>query len=197
MTWATQITICRILLIPVFVGALLYYNLSAEQGSVQEWYRWAAVAAFVVASVSDAVDGWVARRFNQKSELGSALDPLADKALLLSALITLSIVKVPGLGHLPLWFLVTVLGRDAILVLGYLVLHLHDQQFKIRAHWTGKVATALQMAVVAIILLKWQVVSQRVLVLLAAVFTVISLMVYIFHAIHTVNEDLAKPTGDS
>ena len=90
MNLANWITISRILLIPVFVGLALYYGKSAAAGQPVEAYRIAAVAVFLVACVSDFVDGWVARHFNQQTRLGSRLDPIADKGLVLAALITLS-----------------------------------------------------------------------------------------------------------
>ncbi|MCC6235284.1 MAG: CDP-alcohol phosphatidyltransferase family protein, partial [Verrucomicrobiales bacterium] len=86
MTLANQVTIARILLIPVFVVEVLYYRHSGV-----EIHRWIALTLFLVASVSDGIDGWIARRFNQRTRLGAVLDPLADKLLLASALILLSL----------------------------------------------------------------------------------------------------------
>jgi phosphatidylglycerophosphate synthase len=75
MTLATRITIGRILMIPFFIGALLYYQKSARDGVPEEGYRWAATFIFFLAAVSDAVDGIIARRWNQRSRLGAILDP--------------------------------------------------------------------------------------------------------------------------
>ena len=91
MTTANKITIVRILLIPAFVTMALYYGGSVARGEPQEWQRFAAIIIFLVAAVSDGLDGYVARRYNQKSALGVILDPIADKGLLLSGIITLSI----------------------------------------------------------------------------------------------------------
>ena len=77
MTTANKITVLRILLVPFFIYLLLEYR---EVG--EEWRRWAALGCFAVAAVLDGVDGFIARRFHQKSELGAVLDPLADKLLL-------------------------------------------------------------------------------------------------------------------
>ena len=71
MTLANKVTIGRILLIPVFVVAVLYY-----QESGVAWHRWLALGVFLTASLSDALDGWIARRFHQRSQLGAVLDPL-------------------------------------------------------------------------------------------------------------------------
>lgn len=179
MTLATQITLFRILLIPVFVGCLLYYYESSKQGATQDLYRIAAVVTFLAASISDGIDGYIARHFNQKSQLGAILDPLADKALLLSAIITLSFVQVEGLGRLPLWFLVLVLSRDAILVAGFICLHLFTRHIKVRPHWSGKLSTFLQMAAVAIILLKLESFPLQWVVVAAGFFTALSLIIYL------------------
>ena len=85
MTTANKITILRILLIPFFVVELIYY---LQTGN--EVHRLLAILTFAVTAILDGVDGYIARRYNQKSELGAILDPLADKMLLLSGIITLS-----------------------------------------------------------------------------------------------------------
>ncbi|MDR0533041.1 MAG: CDP-alcohol phosphatidyltransferase family protein [Verrucomicrobiales bacterium] len=188
MTLATRITILRILLIPFFVGALLYYDESATKGTVNEFYHWLAVSAFILAAVTDALDGWIAKRFKQKSELGAVLDPLADKALLLAAIITLSIIQVPGLYRLPLWFLVLILGRDAILLMGFAVLHVFTRHVRVRPHWSGKISTALQMCVVSIILVKFDWLKIDWWVWAAGLFTFVSLMVYIVRGVRAITE---------
>lgn len=143
MTLANKVTIGRILLIPGFVIAALSYRQTAVES-----HRWIALSLFLTAAVSDGVDGWIARRFNQRSQLGAMLDPLADKLLLLSALIVLS---QPGVGHvpaLPFWFVASVLSRDAILVLGMSVIHFTCGHVAVIPRVTGKTATLLQMVLV-------------------------------------------------
>ncbi len=191
MTFATYITIFRILLIPVFIAGLLYYDLPSHQ----ELFRWIAVGAFLAASVSDALDGWIARKYKQRSEIGALLDPIADKALMLSAIVTLSFIKVPGLNHLPLWFLVLVLGRDAIQLVGFLVLHVLNHKIQVIPHWTGKVATCLQLATVSAILLKLSFLPIRQMVWLAGLFTFISLVVYMSRGIQLANSGPATVSG--
>jgi CDP-diacylglycerol--glycerol-3-phosphate 3-phosphatidyltransferase len=90
MTTANKITIARILMIPLFVMMAIYYGRGVQLGVPQEWQRWTAIAIFVIAAASDGVDGYIARRFNQKSQLGVILDPIADKGLLLAGILTLS-----------------------------------------------------------------------------------------------------------
>jgi cardiolipin synthase len=91
MTTANKITVVRILMIPAFVTMAIYYGESIHRGAPHEWMRFTAIAIFLIAAVSDGLDGYVARRYNQRSSLGVILDPLADKGLLLSGIITLSI----------------------------------------------------------------------------------------------------------
>ena len=117
MTTANKITIVRILLIPAFVTMAIYYGQSVQRGEPQEWQRYAAIIIFLVAAVSDGLDGYIARRYNQRSTLGVILDPIADKGLLLSGIITLSISNWsesnPELRQFPVWFPVLVITRDA------------------------------------------------------------------------------------
>lgn len=150
MTTANKITILRILLIPVFVTLVLYY---VNDGN--EWYRTMAVVSFVLAAVCDGIDGFVARRFNQISELGKILDPLADKLLLVSGIVLLSFDHSPRLEAVPVWLTVTVIGRDVLLLAGMLVLQMTVGRIKVKPRVIGKVATVFQMAVVLWILLKW------------------------------------------
>ena len=91
MTTANKITLIRILMIPAFVLMAIYYGESIKAGEPLEWQRYTAIAIFLVAAMSDGLDGYIARRYNQKSALGVILDPIADKGLLLSGIITLSI----------------------------------------------------------------------------------------------------------
>jgi len=143
MTTANKITIFRILLIPVFVAEVLYY---VETGRAV--HRYLAISAFGLAAVSDGIDGYIARRFGQRSELGAILDPLADKLLLLSGIVLLSFHHEQYLPHLPLWMAATVVGRDILLLIGSLVLHHIGIKVVVRPHLIGKVATVLQMTAV-------------------------------------------------
>lgn len=172
MTFATQITIFRILLIPVFVGLAIYYGESVAAGRADENLRWWAIATFAIAAVSDALDGFIARRFNQRSRLGAILDPLADKLLLLSAIITLSVVSWGKDLHFPLWFPILVIFRDVVGIGGAFVIDHLTGKCIIRPHWTGKVATFAQFGAVL-----WLMLSLPLLIwstIIAAAFTVVS-----------------------
>jgi CDP-diacylglycerol--glycerol-3-phosphate 3-phosphatidyltransferase len=153
MTTANKITITRIMMIPVFVMMALYYGRSVQHGSPQEWQRWTAIAIFVLAAASDGIDGYIARRYNQKSRLGVVLDPLADKGLLLSGIITLSF---SNWGYeFPVWFPVLIVARDVVILAGTLTLHFLNGSVRVRPSWTGKTATALQMVAIALCMLQW------------------------------------------
>jgi cardiolipin synthase (CMP-forming) len=150
MTTANKITILRILLIPFFVVETLYYT---KQG--HEIYRVLALICFGVAAICDGVDGYVARRFNQRSELGAVLDPLADKLLLVSGIVVLSFDHSPYLQSIPLWLTGTIIGRDMLLLIGLVVIQVVVGKLTVRPRMLGKVATVLQMIVVLWILLQW------------------------------------------
>lgn len=180
MTLANKITITRILLIPVFVLCAVYYGKSIEDGAPQKGWWLAAVIVFITASATDGVDGWVARRFGQRSPLGAVLDPIADKGLLLTAIITLSLTK--WTYAFPLWFPVLVITRDAIIIIGCLVVkHLNGTLDSHPSLW-GKAATAFQMIALAWIML--QIPHYIYAVYAAGLFTLVSGMGYIFSGIN-------------
>ena len=176
VTLANQITLVRILLIPVFVVFAVYYSASLRDGAPVEWLHWAAIAAFVVAAASDGLDGWIARRFNQRSALGVVLDPIADKGLLLTAIITLSLY--PWSAGLPIWFPILVIARDAVILVGCGVLKFLTGEVEVRPSALGKIATALQMAAVAWILL--QIPHEKWVVWAAGLFTLASGIGYVW-----------------
>ena len=150
MTTANKITILRILLIPFFVVEIIYYVRTGN-----EYCRLAGVLAFAVAAILDGVDGYVARRYHQWSELGTILDPLADKLLLVSAIVLLSFDNAPYLRQFPLWLTGLIIGRDALLAIGALVIHLVVGKITVQPRLSGKVATVFQMLAVSWILLGW------------------------------------------
>src|SRR5258708_27915066 len=150
MTTANKITILRILLIPFFVVECLYYIKDGH-----ELHRLLAVLSFAVAAICDGVDGYIARRYNQRSELGAILDPLADKLLLLSGIVFLSFDHRPYFEAIPLWVIGTIIGRDVLLLAGMVVIHMTVGKVGVRPRLIGKAATVLQMVVVLWILLKW------------------------------------------
>jgi CDP-diacylglycerol--glycerol-3-phosphate 3-phosphatidyltransferase len=151
MTTANQITIVRILLIPVYVLMALYYGRSVAHGAPQEWMRWAAISVFVLAAASDGIDGYIARRYNQVSKLGMVLDPIADKGLLLSGIITLSVSNWQY--EFPVWFPVLIIARDIIIVTGVLVMQSVNGELRVKPSWMGKTATVAQMVAIGFAML--------------------------------------------
>lgn len=150
MTTANKITILRILLIPFFVIEILYY---VQTGN--ELHRLLGMLAFAISAILDGADGYVARHYNQRSELGTILDPLADKLLLVSAIVVLSFANRSRLGHFPLWVTGTIIGRDLLLGIGAITVRLVVGQITVRPRITGKIATVFQMIAVCWILLRW------------------------------------------
>jgi CDP-diacylglycerol--glycerol-3-phosphate 3-phosphatidyltransferase len=183
MTTANKITIVRIAMIPAFVLMAIYYGQSIQRGAPEEWQRLAAILIFLVAAASDGLDGYVARRYNQRSALGVILDPIADKGLLLSGIITLSISNWsesdPEYGRFPLWFPVLVITRDVVILVGSVVLHVLNGKVEVRPSWTGKTATVLQMAAIAWVMLQLKFIPLTYVVILAGIFTGISGVVYV------------------
>ena len=150
MTTANKVTLLRILLVPFFVVELVYYVRSGN-----EVYRLAALLSFAVAAILDGVDGYIARRYHQMSELGKVLDPLADKLLLVSGVVTLSFDQGAFLGQMPLWLTGMILGRDLLILIGMGVIQFTVGRVAVRPRFPGKIATVLQMVSVLWILLKW------------------------------------------
>jgi cardiolipin synthase len=183
MTTANKITLVRILMIPAFVTMAIYYGESIKRGDPLEWQRYVAIIIFILAAVSDGLDGYVARRYNQRSTLGVYLDPIADKGLLLSGIITLSISNwsesAPGYGRFPAWFPVLVISRDAVILVGTMILYLLNGKVHVKPNWTGKVATVLQMIAIGWVMLQLRFIPLLYVVAAAGVFTLISGIVYV------------------
>ncbi len=131
-----SLTIFRILLVPVFVGLLLYEHYDI------------ALITLLIAALTDILDGMIARMTNQRTRLGEYLDPLADKLLLMSAIITLSVLHV-----IPVWAVIVVVSRDAILLTGTLVAHLTETDIDISPTALGKATTFAQICYVVATLL--------------------------------------------
>ena len=142
MNFANKITISRILFIPFFIAFILY----------SEWKL--ALGVFILAAVSDAIDGYLARISKQRTELGKILDPIADKLLILSAFICLSVAK--GLSPAvkpPLYVPIIIISRDAIIVLGAMLIYFIKGRLEVRPTLISKITTFLQMVTVISILL--------------------------------------------
>lgn len=135
MNIPNTITLIRVILIPFFVDLMIY------------GYHGPAVIVFIVACVTDALDGLVARLTNTRTELGAFLDPMADKLLIVTSFVTLAI-----LARTPIWLVIIVVSRDIILTLGSLVIYITGHSLTIRPSLIGKATTVLQLTVVAVTL---------------------------------------------
>ncbi len=143
LTVPNLLTFLRMALIPVFASLLFYGNTG-----------WALIV-FVIAGISDGVDGFVARRFKQESELGTIIDPIADKLLMTTAFVILTLPNIiAGVKHLPVPFWVTaaVIGRDVLIitVAGAIALMTNFRGFK--PSWLGKLSTTVQVLAVTLVL---------------------------------------------
>jgi CDP-diacylglycerol--glycerol-3-phosphate 3-phosphatidyltransferase len=148
MNFANKISTFRILTVPFFIASLVYYS------PEKDYLRFVALGIFILGVISDAVDGYIARKSKQMSPAGLILDPLGDKLLLISAYICLcAIHDFPRGIYFPLWVSMIVVSRDAIILLGALVVYIVKQQINIHPTRWGKLTTTFQMlSVVAVFL---------------------------------------------
>jgi cardiolipin synthase (CMP-forming) len=135
MNIPNSLTILRILLIPCYIGLLVYGRFDQ------------ALIVLLIAGLTDALDGAIARIKNQHTRLGAVLDPLADKLLLTSGFITLSLIHV-----IPLWVTILVVSRDLILMLGTAVAHFTDSRVDITPTFLGKGTTFLQLSYIVLVI---------------------------------------------
>ena len=180
ITLATKVTLLRILLVPVCLSQLVYYAVGCTDGTPKEWHRLLAFWVFVAASLSDAVDGFIARQFNQISQLGRVLDPIADKMLLMTVVILLAVNPGHAFPKLPIWFPILLVSRDVLLIAGALLIHIVVGEVKVKARIVSKVATLLQMVTLGCVMLKLEPSTIAWPLYAATFFTSISLVWYLF-----------------
>lgn len=179
LTLATRITIARIIGIPVFILVLIYFKMSLAAGEPIDWYRQLALGLFVVIAVTDALDGYLARSRDEETRLGAILDPLADKALLLSGIILLTRPTLVALSpQFPVWFTLLVISRDVVLLSGSFVVNWMTGHLEVHPRITGKLATFFQMAAIIGALIPLPVTVFYWLVGPAAFFTLVSGLQY-------------------
>lgn len=165
-----SLTVARIILIPVFITAVIYQR-------HQE-----ALVLFALAAITDLLDGFIARVADQKTALGRFLDPLADKLLLTSSFVLFSFY-----GWIPLWLTITVISRDLIVVIGWLLLYLISHDVRIEPVLLGKAAIACQLLTIAIVMLGVNLTSlslpKDIFFIVTAVLTAVSGMQYIYRGL--------------
>lgn len=175
MTLASKITLARIALVPVYAVFVARYGLTVAAGTPDESLRWWAVAIFILAASTDGLDGWIARRFNQRSKFGAFIDPLADKFLLITAIVFLSAFPWDPQGwRIPAWFAWLVIGRDTLIVLGIILVKRRAGEVHYQPHWAGKVCTVTQIIAIGWVMLKFQFLHPDFPCALAAIFTLAS-----------------------
>ena len=187
VTVPNLLTVFRMVLIPVFVSLLFYQRFVI------------ALGVFVVAGVTDGLDGLLARRFNQKSQLGTILDPIADKLMLVTAFIVLSMRSVfpqPVPSHLPIpfWVTIAVISRDVLIIVGAAAINIVTGFRGFRPSLLGKINTVIQIAAIGIIMFAASVpygTGYYLPTLYATVFgfAILSGAHYVFFVSKLVNED--------
>jgi len=145
VTLPNVLTIFRMVLIPIFVSLLFYQR-----------FVW-ALAVFVTAGITDGLDGLLARRFDQQSQLGTILDPIADKLMLVTAFVVLSMRGVfhpPLPKHLPIpfWVTVAVISRDVFIIVGAAAINIMTGFRGFKPSWLGKLNTTVQILAIAVIM---------------------------------------------
>jgi len=146
LSWPNRISLLRLLLVAPFIVLMMNQR-------VWPYARWSAVAIFTVMALSDLVDGVMARRLGQKTRLGAILDPLADKVLIICAVVLLSLrdSAVPG-ARLDNWVVVAIVGKDLWVIIGFVVIYLVTDRFCVRPTLAGKAATCGQLVMVGLVL---------------------------------------------
>ena len=187
ITVPNLLTVFRMVLIPVFVSLLFYQRFVL------------ALGVFIMAGVTDGLDGLLARRFNQKSQLGTILDPIADKLMLVTAFVVLSMRSVfpqPVPSHLPIpfWVTVSVISRDVFILVGAAAINVVTGFRGFRPSMLGKINTVIQITAIGIIMFAASVpygTGYYLPTLYATVFgfAIISGAHYVFFVSKLVNED--------
>jgi cardiolipin synthase len=181
MNLANKITVFRILLIPLFIASVLYY------GEARLYFRFIALAIFAIASLTDAIDGGIARSRGQVTDLGVILDPVADKLLISSAFISLSVIKsIPQDLRIPAWIVIIVLSRDIIIILGSIIIYFLKGHISIKPSLLGKATTFFQMLAIMSMLAVFK--YHKLLMYPAAFFTILSGIDYIWRGSRQLNE---------
>lgn len=175
MNLPNKLTILRAIMIPFF---LVFLYMSVMEGHDFGWFKWVALGVFIAVSLTDMLDGKIARKYNLVTNFGKFMDPLADKLLVCSALIALS-----DIGRMPAWIVIVIIARDFI-ISGFRLVAA-EKGVVIAAGWSGKIKTTVQMIMVCFLVAdlggKVFYVIDQVLIYLALVLTIVSLLDYLVH----------------
>ena len=147
LNWPNRISVMRLLMVAPFVVVLL---------NLRDWPegRYAALVIMLTMAISDFLDGMLARRLDARTRLGAILDPLADKVLIICASVMLAMdaTSVPE-AKLPSWIVVAIVGKDLWVIIGFIVVYLVTDRFRVRPCLAGKACTACQLAMVVLVLI--------------------------------------------
>lgn len=181
MSFADKLTILRILLIPFFVSLLFYFN------SDRLYLRFVLIGVFGLAVLTDFFDGLVARIKKEKSDIGTMIDPLADKLLLLTAFISVYALRasLPLKFQIPLYVVLVIVSRDLIILLGVAILYFLKIEIPIAPSMWGKLTTFFQMITILCVLLDFS--FSRVVWMVAVACTLISGIGYFTRGIKAIN----------
>jgi cardiolipin synthase len=195
ITVPNLLTVFRMILIPVFVTMVFYKR-----------FVW-ALAVFVIAGLTDGLDGLLARRFDQRSQLGTVLDPIADKLMLVTAFVVLSLRSVfpqPVPSHLPIpfWVTVAVISRDIFIIVGAAAINIMTGFRGFRPSWLGKASTTVQIIGIALIMFAASFPYGTGYYLptvytIVFAFAVLSGLHYVFFASRLMNEDKRQSAPDA
>ncbi len=179
MNLPNKLTVFRVILIPFFI-AVLMTNCAGEMSN------WIALAIFIIASLTDMLDGKIARKYNLVTNFGKFMDPLADKMLVCSALICLT-----AMGKIPAWMVIVIVARDFV-ISGFRLVAV-EQGKVIAANYWGKFKTAAQMVMICLVVADIQIGAVQMITeafkWIAVILTIISLGVYLVQ-----NKDVMKDT---
>lgn len=181
MTIPNLITIGRLFLVPLTIWLLI-----SGKPALAFW-------VFVAAGISDGVDGLIARHFNQRSQLGGYLDPLADKALLVSIYVAFAIT-----GDLPVWLAILVVSRDLLIVGGVMLAWMLDRPVAMQPRVISKANTLAQIVLAAVVLAGHAFLPDfayltRVLIIVVSLLTVASAAVYVVDWVRHMGSGVAAP----
>jgi len=182
MNLPNRISVFRILLVPVYI--LLYFHYMKNYSGVINIYYYLVVGVLALAALSDALDGFIARVFNQKTTLGSVLDPLADKMLLTSCFIMLAVFD-----KISFKIMFVVVARDILLSMGWAVRYIFSSQVTVKPVIAGKVSTFLQLCTVFLVLVNYNARLTRPVTYSMVFFTVLSGIIYIYQGSKSLNNE--------
>ena len=177
----TKITFIRVILTPIIIYLILTHHENIQELGFKSSYTYWILTLFSVAIISDVLDGHLSRKFNLITRLGSFLDPVADKILIIST--TLALTYVDCGNPLPLYYTTLIVARESIQISGAISIGLISGDISIKHHWTGKIATFLQVLMVYCSLTVESVSLCLSLSLLTSFFAIWSAIMYIHNGL--------------